>query len=168
MRRSLLYAVEYVFLCRRPLPCDAATPPVGSIPIDPLSSASALSQTFFLWASGLIATGLRRPMHLSDVWDVRESERAEVACEELSALWEEVLRQHGQHASVARVVFHSVRSQMQWVLFWKMGWLLFGMVSNVYLLGASLCGSVRQAAATRRSSCWRWAFCSQRQPAPSA
>ena len=73
-------------------------------------------------------------MHLSDVWDVRESERAEVACEELSALWEEELRRHGQHASVARVVFHSVRSQMQWVLFWKMGWLLFGMVSNVYLI----------------------------------
>ncbi len=104
---------------------------------DPLSSAGLLSATFFIWASGLVAKGVSRPLQQSDVWQLRASERSAEACVALRGAWAAEVRARGASAaSFYGAVWRTLLPGMAWVFFWKMGYLFFALLSNCYLLKA--------------------------------
>lgn len=105
-------------------------------PSEPLSSAGLLSQTFFIWASGLIAKGVARPLQQSDVWQLRASERSAEACVALRGAWAAEVHARGAAASFYDAVWRTILPDMAWVFAWKMGYLFFALLSNCYLLKA--------------------------------
>ena len=106
---------------------------------DPLSGNGVFSALFFTWASPMIYTGIRRPLVLTDILGLPSRLTSVDACNDLKSLWETEKAEAGavhREPSFERVVWRSVRSDMFWVFFWKMNWLLFGLISNCYLLRA--------------------------------
>ena len=134
VRDAIFYAAEVCVLCV--IPPSEVTATFDS---PPLNEASIISSAFFIWASPLIAIGTRRPVQMKDILDVRASERAQIAGNEISRRWfnEETLARIEKRApSFQRVIFHYILPDLIWVSFWKMGWLIFGLLSNGLLLRA--------------------------------
>ena len=144
--RFFSFILEWLVLCVRP--------PSTSTPAKPrsLDSASLLSALFFVWASPLVAIGLRRPLESEDLLPLSEAAKAAPAVASLSGRWESELagvhtfsaailsrlfcRTARARTSFARAALAEVLPQLFMVWLWKLGWLCFGLLSNFVILRA--------------------------------
>ena len=129
---AIFYIAEVSVLCIKPELREVT----HSIP---LNRANILSSAFFIWASPLISTGMRRPVQMADVLELLESETARIAGDDLRLRWaaeEAAALLEQRQPSFQRVVLNYVLPDLAWVAVWKMGWLLFGLLSNGFLLQA--------------------------------
>lgn len=100
-----------------------------------MDNANLLSQITFSWASDIVMTGLSRPVVMDDVWNMRKQESCTYASEKLSSMWEHELKTKGpEKASFPIVALKYVKKILIVATLWKVGWLFFSMLSNVYLL----------------------------------
>jgi ABC-type multidrug transport system fused ATPase/permease subunit len=125
-------ALRACILCSRTAPWRSV---VASKRPSPLGEAGFISRLWFQWASGLVAVGYERPLQMTDLWQLRPFESADDAHVELAAAWDAELRAKGPAgASFARVAWRFVRYDLFLVFCLKMGWLLFAVVGNAWLL----------------------------------
>lgn len=131
--RAFCSAVESMVLCHRSRADSAEGGVTGTRP------ASLISHALFIWASPLIAVGLRRPVLIQDVLHLRPTETSRLSGADLEAVWnseQESARKAGRTPSFQKVVINFVMVELAWVSAWKMGWLVFGLLSNGFLLRA--------------------------------
>ena len=121
-------------LCGRPSNWLHQAEKLTSSPPSPLASSSWLSRLWFAWASGLVAIGYDRPVQMKDLWKLRPWESADDSYNALSKLWNEEIKNNPTNPNFTKITWKFVRWQLFLVFLCKMGWLLFAMVGNAYLL----------------------------------
>ena len=124
--------VETVVLCGRPSRLAAECTTTHSI-----DSATLVSRIYFMWASPLIAKAASGSVQLADLWRAHPAIEVRHARDELAACWQAervAAATAGRPPALRTAMWRSVRGAVGTTFAFKMGWLLFAMVSNALLL----------------------------------
>jgi ATP-binding cassette subfamily C (CFTR/MRP) protein 5 len=120
--------------------CTSRSTPYVKEANTPFGRAGVFSRIYFTWASPLIThiatSGL--PVSLADLWELRTSETAADSVDQLNTVWaDEQLRARaiGRQPSFAKAAFRTIRWSLLKVCIFKLGWLIFSLISNALLLG---------------------------------
>ena len=126
--------VEVAVLCAAQRPKEWVSPAVS-----PLATAGLFSRLYYTWASPFIAFAAYggRRIEIADLWPLRTYESSAPAERVLAAEWEgEVARARARarEPSFFNAAWRFVRREAALIVLYKLGWLLFSLISNAVLL----------------------------------
>lgn len=122
-------------MCARPRRGEKWDPGTKS----PMESADPLSKAYFVWASPLVsrAATVTQAVQLDDLYVPPTEQGAAAAEKEVQAAWDDEqrrAREASRAPSLAKALWRVVRWDMALTSFYKLGWLIFAMLSNSLLL----------------------------------